>query len=94
MANGDDFDPDYDEGVEFDVPEQQQFLYDLLGFVGETQDQYAHDMFWSFSYDDTLSYGERLDIYEQFADYMWEEYGVDFEVVWDWDDFREWYGAQ
>jgi hypothetical protein len=90
VANGD------DEGF-YDVPveEQQEFLYATLGFADDTQqDQTAHDLFWSFAYDDTLSYGERLQIYDEFAEYVYDEYGIDFELIWDWDAFREWYDAQ
>lgn len=79
-----------------DIPqeEQQEFLYVTLGFTDAPLDQTAHDMFWSFAYDDTLDYGERMAIYDQFAEYVWEAYGIDFEEIWDWEAFREWYESQ
>lgn len=30
--------------------------------------------------------------YQELVDYMWWEYGIDFEEAFDWEDFREWYG--
>lgn len=29
--------------------------------------------------------------YSDLVDYMQEEYGIDFEEVFEWQDFREWY---
>ena len=89
-GNGDDDSPLYDVPVE----EQQEFLYVTLGFADEPQDQYAHDMFWAFAYDDSLDYAQRMEIYQEFAEYIYDEYGIEFELVWDWEDFREWYDAQ
>lgn len=30
--------------------------------------------------------------YQELIDYMWDEYGIDFEDAFEWADFREWYG--
>lgn len=32
--------------------------------------------------------------YEELTRYMWDEYGIDFEDAWDWEDFQAWYDAQ
>lgn len=32
--------------------------------------------------------------YADLVDYIYEVYGLEFEDVFDWEDFREWYGAQ
>lgn len=32
--------------------------------------------------------------YIDLIDYMWREYGIDFEDAFSWADFREWYDAQ
>lgn len=29
--------------------------------------------------------------YEALVDYIWDEYGIDFEDAFQWEDFREWY---
>jgi hypothetical protein len=32
--------------------------------------------------------------YRDLVDWMWDQYGIDFEEAFSWDDFREWYGSQ
>jgi hypothetical protein len=34
---------------------------------------------------------ERRDAYDELVEYMWNEYGVDFEDVFDWEDYRVYY---
>jgi len=74
-------------------PDQQEFLYETIGFGEPAQDQYAHDLFYEAFYDDELSMSNRIDLMDQLIDYLYETYGIDLEEVWDWDDFRAWYGA-
>ena len=31
--------------------------------------------------------------YQELVDYMWEEYGIDWEDAFDWQDFREYYDS-
>lgn len=31
--------------------------------------------------------------YQALVDYMWDQYGIDFEDAFDWQDFRSWYDA-
>lgn len=31
--------------------------------------------------------------YQDLIDYLWDVYGIDFEDVFDWEDFRSWYDA-
>jgi hypothetical protein len=66
-------------------------LYDVLGFRQLPLDQEAHQLFWDVMYNDELSYGQRLQAYDDLSALIWDEYGIDFESVWDWDDFRSWY---
>lgn len=87
---------DWDDDAEFDygslpLEQQQEFLYDLIGFAGTTHDYEARSYFWDLMYNDELTSDQRLDIYEEFSQYLWDEYGLQFEDVWDWDAFREWY---
>ena len=88
-----DDDESFDYGSLPDI-QQQQFLYDLIGFTGNAQDSELRDMFWDVMYNDELSIGQRLDLYESLSTYVFDEYGMEFEDIWDWDDFREWYGNQ
>lgn len=71
---------------------QQEFLYETIGFHEAGTDQYAHDLFYNAFYNDDITMSNRLELLETMKDYLWDYYGVDFEAVWDWDDFREWYG--
>ena len=87
MAN-DDFQPD-DPQHEID----QHFLYELIGFGEDPTDPTMHDLFWDVMYNDELTYDQRVDIYEQLSVYLYESYGLDFENLWSWEDFREWYDA-
>ena len=86
-----------DDDDEFEPPDsiddQRDFLYELIGFKDDDpQDREVRDLFWDVMYNDELSYGQRLDIYEQLSQYLQEHYGLDFQDVWDWESFREWYG--
>jgi len=88
----------YDED-EFDfgtLPEvqQQEFLYDLIGFTSTAQDSEVRDMFFSLMYDNELSMNDRIEQYERLSEYLEQEYGMDFSEIWDWEDFRAWYDAQ
>lgn len=31
--------------------------------------------------------------YQDMIDYLWDQYGIDFEDAFDWEDFRAWYDA-
>lgn len=80
--------PDYGE---LSREDQQDFLYDLIGFRDEAQDSEARQMFFDLMYNDDLDYADRLSTYENLSAHLWEMYGMDFEAIWDWADFREWY---
>jgi hypothetical protein len=81
----DDFDPERDQN--------QEYMFGLIDFYGEGAygDGTAHDLFWEVMYNDELTAEQREDFYEQLSVYLYDEYGLDFEDLWDWEDFREWY---
>lgn len=85
-------DDEYDYGSLGDQ-DQREFLYDTLGFGEDALDQHAHDLFWDAFYNDELTISARIDIMDSLSDYLFEEYGIDFEEIWDWDDFRSWYDS-
>ncbi len=63
---------------------------DILFSNGPDLDPYAQELFsdWmgtGFKDDSALAELDR---------YMWQEYGIDFSDVFDWEDFREWYEGQ
>jgi hypothetical protein len=43
-------------------------------------------------FDMELSPDNRDIIYNELVDYLYTEYGVDFDDVFDWEAYREWYG--
>lgn len=58
----------------------------LFGPQG-VEDQHAQDLFMEAYFENnTRSYVDLID-------YMWREYGIDFEQSFSWEDFREWYDA-
>jgi len=83
-------DEDFDYGS-LSEDHQRDFLYDLIGFTHVEIDSEARDLFWSVMYDDELSVGQRLDLYDQLTVYIQDNYGIDFNEIWDWEAFREWY---
>jgi hypothetical protein len=89
MAADDEYQPD-----DFDRGEHQESLYELIGFFPDTGDITAHDLFWQVMYNDELTADQREDYYEQLEVYLYDSYGLDFEDLWDWEDFRDWYANQ
>lgn len=63
-------------------------VHDLLYGAGYEVDLHAQQLF-------TEAVFEKSDeAYRDLIDYMWDEYGIDFEDAFSWEDFREWYGSQ
>lgn len=90
MADDDEW---FDYGS-LDEDEQRFFIYEQIGFTHDPVDQTAHDLFYQVMYDDTISQDTRMDLYEALSLHMWDEYGIVFSEIWDWEDFRNWYDSQ
>jgi hypothetical protein len=58
----------------------------LFGRPGEV-DEYAQTLFWEGVV------GKDSGSYHELVDYVWEEYGIDFEEAFEWADYRDWYEA-
>jgi hypothetical protein len=69
--------------------QQQQFLFENL--FGDLKDNTARDLFNDVMYNDELSRSQREEAFEQLKDYYLDEYGIQFDDLWDWEDFRAWY---
>jgi len=76
----DDADGSYEE-LQGPNPEQQ--TAEILW--GVDQDDYAAGLFHRAVFD------HDGDAYEDLVDYMWDEYGIDFEEAFSWEDFRQAY---
>ncbi len=50
-----------------------------------THDAYAETLFSEAFFD------QNAESYQELVDYLWLEYGIDFEEAFEWQDFREWY---
>jgi len=87
------FDDDEESFDYGSLPEvqQQEFLYTLIGFQDNALDNEARGMFWDVMYNDELSVGERIQAYEDLSEHLWDLYGLNFEDIWDWEAFRDWY---
>jgi hypothetical protein len=80
-----------DEYLEYSVEEQQQTLYDAIGFGEPASDPYLHDLFYTYYYDDFITLKDRLDLYDKLVERIEDVYGINFDDIWDWEDFRAWY---
>ena len=70
---------------------------DLLFGDTNVMDQHAQDLFIDAYIGQPDSDGVRHKddgAYIELVEYMWDQYGIDWEEVYDWEDFREWYNAQ
>lgn len=84
---------------ERDVPEEWdngefELYSDLVG--GEPEiglDAELQDLFDAALFDLDLSPEERADAYDDLIDYLWDEYGIDFDADFDWEGYREWYDS-
>lgn len=71
----------------------ERSLYEnVLGGEPEIEsDPQAQFMYHEALFDKELAPEYREQIYYAFIDYLWDEYGIDFEADFDWEAFREWY---
>lgn len=76
---------DWDEGLgDFFEPPPPDVNEILFG-SSDIMDQHAQDLFSQAFFDNNDA------AYIDLVDYMWDEYGIDFEQAFDWEDFRDYY---
>ena len=74
--------------------EQWSLLVDLSNdSASAARDTYMQDLLDVALFDPESTTGERQQALGELIDYMWDEYGVDFEDVFDWESYREAYDA-
>lgn len=68
-------------------------LYEQMadGSMNLYNDNMAQNLFDAALFDHDISSGDRAAIMDSLRDYMWDEYGVDFDDVFDWEAYREAY---
>lgn len=89
MANSDDFDyyiPDDWYGAEKDLYDSLVNGDPILGNDHTLQLLYDVALF-----DHDIRPEERDMAMDALVDYLWDEYGIDFDEVFDWEGYREWY---
>lgn len=71
---------------------ERNLYFDAFEPVGAYQDTTAQALYNEgyFNYD--ISTEQRVAIREALDNYMWQEYGVDFQEIFDWEAFRDAYG--
>lgn len=67
--------------------ENQSEVNDILFGDVSHVDMHAQELFMEAFFNDNDS------AYQELKDYMWEEYEIDFEDAFDWQDFRDWYDS-
>lgn len=81
MARNDDYYDDYE--IE---PASGYDINDVL-WNDNSADPRAMELF------DSAFFNGDKGAYQDLIDYLWDNYEIDFEDVFDWEDFREWYDA-
>jgi hypothetical protein len=79
---------EWSSGVEFrlfeDMASHDQRMY---------SDPWVQNLYDAALFDYDVSTEDRSAILSRLRDYMWDEYGVDFDDVFDWEGFREAYDS-
>lgn len=68
-------------------------LYDQMasGNMELYNDNFAQNLYDAALFDHDISRDDRAAVMDTLRDYMWDEYGVDFDDVFDWEAYREAY---
>lgn len=83
---------------EWSDEQAEETLYSFLmqdsGHPELIDDDRAQDLFDTGWFDPDATQVERRDAQEDLVEYLWYEYGIDFDEAFDWIDYREWYESQ
>lgn len=84
---------DYDYFVPASWSEDEANLYDELvsgnpEIAGDHQLQFLYN---EALFDMELSPPDRQIVLDLLEEYLWDEYNIDFDDVFDWDAYRDWY---
>lgn len=79
-----------------DWSEKETQLFQPLLEEGGTpleHDRLAQALYDEAMFNPDLSAEDRFDILETLRDHLWDEYGIDFDDVFDWEDWRSTYDS-
>jgi hypothetical protein len=85
---------DYEIPGEWYSQEVSLFVDLLSGDPEGFGDTYLQRLFDMAMFEEDISRDDREDAYQAMVDYLWSEYGIDFEDAFDWEDYRAWYDTQ
>lgn len=71
---------------------EKDLWQDAFESVGAFDDRYAQTLFNAGYFETDYSSDERSAIRDRLSEYLMDEYGVDFDDVFDWEAWREAYG--
>lgn len=75
--------------------EERELFKDLIGDEREALEDYElQDLFHDALFDQDIDPENRAYAYDDLIDYLFDEYGIDFEAEFDWEDYRDWYDSQ
>ena len=82
------------EGSPFSEAQSALWNDFTLGAAPELHDDNIGQMlFHEALFDQDLTPEQRDVVYDAMVEYMMDNYGIDFDDVFDWENFREWYGG-
>jgi hypothetical protein len=89
------WDDDFNYMVPASWSDEEALLYDDMlngnpSIAGDAQLQFLYQ---EALYDLELSPMDRAIVQEMLTDYMYEQYGLVFDDIFDWDGYREWYDS-
>jgi hypothetical protein len=77
----------YDDDYSYEVENPRGELVSVLFGNDFETDAHAQDLFKEAFFNNDEG------AYQDLVDWLWDEHGIDFEGVFEWEDFREWYDA-
>lgn len=73
--------------------ETQNTLFDAI--IGDSasaaDDPYLEGLLHTAFFEPGIDRDTREETYQYLVEYLWDEYEIDFEDVFDWEEYREWY---
>lgn len=82
---------EYQTPEEWDASESLIFDATFGAIPGAVQDDELQDLFDAALFDPDISREDRALAYGELLDYLDEYYGVEFEDIFDWEDYQDWY---
>lgn len=74
--------------------DETEMFFNMAGGDAEMlNDEYLQMLFDAAYFDRDINPDERADAREALREYLDDEYDVDFDRAFDWEHYREWYGA-